>query len=97
MPNYKDTSNKVHFLDSAEFEHLLPVGCVAISDSEAALLSQAIDPNTPNPRIVEIKAELVALDMKRIRPLAEGDTEYLATINAQAVVLRAELAALTAA
>ena len=52
---------------------------------------------TENPRIAEIKAELVALDMRRIRPLAEGDTEYLATLNAQAVALRAELTALTAA
>lgn len=50
-----------------------------------------------NPRIAEIKADLSALDFKRIRPLAEGDTEYLTTINAQAVALRAELTALTAA
>ena len=33
--NYKDLENKLHFLDSAEFEHLLPVGCVAITDDEA--------------------------------------------------------------
>ena len=50
-----------------------------------------------NPRIAEIKADISALDFKRIRPLAEGDTEYLTTINAQAVALRAELTALTAA
>ena len=42
-------------------------------------------------RMYEIKAELAAIDQRRIRPLAEGDTEYLATLNAQAVVLRAEL------
>ena len=45
----------------------------------------------PIPRIAEIKAELAALDVKRIRPLAEGDAEFLATFNAQAVALRAEL------
>jgi len=45
----------------------------------------------PNPRIAEIKNELVALDIKRIRPVAEGDTAYLTTLNAQAVALRAEL------
>ena len=49
---------------------------------------------TPNPRIAELKAELAALDIKRIRPTAEGDTAYLTTLNAQAVVLRAELQAL---
>jgi hypothetical protein len=45
----------------------------------------------PNPRIAEIKNELAALDIKRIRPVAEGDADYLATINAQALVLRTEL------
>jgi len=45
----------------------------------------------PNPRIAEIKNELVALDIKRIRPVAEGDTAFLATLNAQALALRTEL------
>lgn len=48
----------------------------------------------PNPRIAEIKTELAALDIKRIRPAAEGDTAYLTILNAQAVALRAELQAL---
>ena len=39
----------------------------------------------------QIKAELAALDLKRIRPVAEGDATYLATLNAQAVALRAQL------
>ena len=33
--NYKDLENNLHFLDSTEFEHLLPVGCVQITDDEA--------------------------------------------------------------
>jgi len=45
-------------------------------------------------QIATIKAQLAELDSKRIRPLAEGDVEYLATLNAQAVALRAELQAL---
>ena len=48
----------------------------------------------PNPRIAELKAELTTLDIRRIRPTAEGDTAYLITLNAQAVALRAELQAL---
>ena len=48
-----------------------------------------------NPRIAEIKEELVALDIKRIRPLAEGDSEYLAALNAQVVALRGELNSIT--
>ena len=39
----------------------------------------------------QIKAELAALDIKRIRPTAEGDAAYLATLNAQAVALRGQL------
>ena len=48
----------------------------------------------PNPRIDQIKQELAALDAKKIRPLAEGDTAYLATLNEQTVALRTELEAL---
>ena len=33
--NYKDLENNLHFLDSTEFEHLLPAGCVQITDEEA--------------------------------------------------------------
>lgn len=32
---YKDTNNQLHFLDSAEFEYLLPADCIAITDKEA--------------------------------------------------------------
>lgn len=38
MPNYKDGNNKVHFLDDAKFEYLLPVGSVPITDAEVAIL-----------------------------------------------------------
>lgn len=36
-------------------------------------------------------AQIAALDLKRIRPLAEGDTEYLQTITDQIKTLRAQL------
>lgn len=49
----------------------------------------------PNPRIAQIKAELAALDARRIRPLAEGDTAYLDGLNTQAIALRNELQSLT--
>lgn len=38
MPYYKDLQNKVHVLDSAECEHLLPPGCVQITKAEAAVI-----------------------------------------------------------
>lgn len=45
-------------------------------------------------RALIIRQELQALDLKRIRPLAEGETEILAALNAKVVQLRKELAAL---
>lgn len=36
-----------------------------------------------------IYAQLDEIDKRRVRPLAEGDTGYLAELNAQAVALRA--------
>lgn len=45
-------------------------------------------------RIADIKAELSAIDMKSIRPTREGDTGRLAALEAQAILLRAELSAL---
>ncbi|MDP3322632.1 MAG: hypothetical protein Q8S71_03695 [Hydrogenophaga sp.] len=47
-----------------------------------------------NPRIAEIKAELSAIDMKSIRPTREGDAARLAALEAQAILLRAELSGL---
>ncbi len=44
--NYKDLEDNLHFLDSAEFEHLLPVGCVQITNDEAETirLSKVVPP-----------------------------------------------------
>jgi hypothetical protein len=38
-----------------------------------------------------IKRQIAELDFRRIRPLAEGDTVFLADLNAQIVALRAQL------
>jgi len=37
MPHYKAPNNSLHFID-AEYEHLLPVGSVQITDDEAKSL-----------------------------------------------------------
>jgi len=42
-------------------------------------------------RNADTLSQITALDMKRIRPLAEGDTAYLATLNTQIAALRATL------
>jgi hypothetical protein len=38
MPHYKDTEDKLHFIDDASFAHYLPEGCVEITDEEAEAL-----------------------------------------------------------
>lgn len=40
MPYFKDKTGGLHFLDDADFAHLLPDGCVEISDEEAAALQK---------------------------------------------------------
>jgi len=38
MQYYKDDENKLHWLESTEFEYYLPRGCVPITDEEAEAL-----------------------------------------------------------
>ena len=49
MPHYKDTNNNLHFLDSAEFEYLLPADCTPITDEEAQAIQAEIEANQPTP------------------------------------------------
>jgi len=51
MPHYKDKTNALHFLDDAAFEHLLPEGCVEITQEEFEALSAP-----PPPTLDELKA-----------------------------------------
>jgi len=41
MPHYKDPQNKLHWLDSSEYDYLLPAGCVQITDAEAESIRAA--------------------------------------------------------
>ena len=46
---FKDTNNQLHFLDSAEFEYLLPADCTPITDEEAQAIQAEIEANKPAP------------------------------------------------
>jgi len=51
---YKDQQNNLHVLDSTEFEHLLPAGCVQITDEEVQAITYAalaLTPPAPIPSI----------------------------------------------
>ena len=43
MPHYKDTENKLYFLDDAQFEYLLPATSVQITEAEADQLQPKPD------------------------------------------------------
>ncbi len=47
MPHYKDAENKLHFIDDGAFAHLLPAGCVQITDEEAEALRPVPVPSVP--------------------------------------------------
>ena len=73
---YKDTNNTLHFLDSAEFEHLLPADCIVITDEEAQVIQVEFEANQPAilsptpPTVSELQAQLIALQ-KQINLLSE--------------------------
>lgn len=71
------------------------IGTEIIPDDTRPLPTAAeLAEKTRTDRIDQIKLELAALDIKKIRPLAESDATYLTTLNAQSATLRAELATL---
>lgn len=49
MHHYKDTNNRLHFLESSEFEYLLPADCTPITDEEAQAIQAEIEANQPAP------------------------------------------------
>jgi len=67
MPNYKDADNKLYFLDDAQYEYLLPAGCVEIAEAEAEAIRLAQAPivePAPESTKAELQAQLVALTAK---------------------------------
>jgi hypothetical protein len=53
MPHYKDLNNGLHFLDSADYEYLLPAGSVQITDEEAEALRPVYTPTYAEKRVAE--------------------------------------------
>jgi hypothetical protein len=58
--HYKAPDNSLHFLDSAEYEHLLPAGSIQITDPEAEALR-------PKPQLPDYSA------MRKAAFAAESD------------------------
>lgn len=47
MPHYKDPDNGLHWIDSPEFEYILPPGSEQITDEEAEALRPVPMPEAP--------------------------------------------------
>lgn len=94
MPSYKDTNGKLHFLDSADYKHLLPSGCVEITAAEVASIKAAeLKANAPSIRRAEIKA-LESTQGRALREAAigiPGALGRLQTIDAQITALRVQI------
>ena len=63
---YKDTNDNLHFLDSSEFEYLLPADCVAITDEEAQAIQAEIEANRP------VIIPTLSMRQARLALLADG-------------------------
>lgn len=91
--------------DKTAVVHIPTSRCIYLDD-EPSIHSQAYDAwltegNTPDDYIeppsiqvdrkAEIIAQIAALDLKRIRPMVEGDTIFLGRLTMQIKALREEL------
>jgi hypothetical protein len=85
MPHYKDTENKLHWLDDASFAHYLPNGCLEITDDEAEALRPVYVPTYAEKRVAEYPPITDYLD-----GIVKGDEEQVAAYIAacQAVKLK---------
>jgi len=88
MPFYKDTQNKVHFLDREDCHNLLPAGCVPITKAEA----DALRAPTPAEQAVIDAAAAAAADALANRQAAKADAfvNFLATKSPAEVTARVQ-------
>lgn len=71
MPFYKDLQNLVHHLDDESFAHLLPAGCVQISEEEATVLT------TPPPEPEKTKAKRQIAEIERDTLMNRAVREFM--------------------
>jgi len=85
MPHYKDTENKLHWLDSAEYESYLPAGCVQITDEEAEALRPKVELTYAQKRAAEYPPITDYLD-----GIAKGDQAQIDKYIADCLAIKAK-------
>jgi len=94
MKYYKDANNEVFAYDvDGSQDSYIKADKIKMTKAE---IDAHLNPKLSPAEIIEqhnipILAELSVLDAKRIRPLAEGDTKFLNTLNTKIAALRASL------
>lgn len=89
VPTFDPVTSAVQEISPVyDTNHWIQQWSVVSLSAEQIAANQAAKVEQDNSRI---KAEIAALDLRRIRPIAEGDTAYLTTLNAQITALRAQL------
>jgi hypothetical protein len=77
MSYYKDQNNQLHWLDSAEFEYLLPEGSILITDIEAETIREA---NKPEPLpIIEISPRQIRMALTQFGLRSQVETAISAS------------------
>jgi len=90
MKYYKNNDGEVYAYDETQ----TPIDGLTLmtkAQVEAHINPKPTAAQNKQSRIAQIEVELIALDKKSIRPMREGDTEYLVKIKAQVTALRNEL------
>ena len=91
MPHYKDLDNKLHFLDSEEYEHMLPDGCIAITEVEAEELAPKAAPADLIMQQIYTLEHSITPRRLRDAMLTDSGKEWLVDIESQLDILRAQL------
>jgi hypothetical protein len=86
MPHYKDTQNKLHWLDSSEHESFLPAGSVQITDAEA----EALRPVAPAPTYSELRAAEYPPMYDYLDGIVKGDTAQVDAYVAACLAVKAK-------
>ena len=100
MPYYKDTINQIHFLDSTNFEHLLPEGYIIITDKEAenaiSIKQEELIASSVNPTqfISDIKAAMGGIlgsnTLASLYPLLFPSIQTSDWVDVSALILEAK-------
>ena len=83
---YKAPDNSLHFLESADYKHLLPSGSVQITEAEA----EALRPVAPAPTYSELRAAEYPPYTDYIDGVVKGDQAQIDTYIAACLAVKAK-------